>query len=354
VPGVAAAVSGERSSVTVGVVCSWDEPELLDRIRAVDERVEVVFEPDLVGAPQFAGDKTGDPDFVRTPAQEQRWLDLIARSEVLFGIPDGFGPGLRLALDQPAVRWIHGLWAGVAEIVSEAEIPTSELERVKITSSAGVHAIPLAELTILGLLSFAKDAPRWSVDKAQRRWRRYAVSELDGKTLCILGLGAIGAEIARLASAFGMHTIGIRRRPELASPGVDEVHPPDRLLDVLARADALAIAAPATEQTRGMIGPEELRALKPGAVLVNVGRGSIIQEDALIEALRSGHLAGALLDVVATEPLPPDSELWSLDSVIITSHHGGASDRENERIIELFCDNLTRYLAGEPLINRIV
>jgi phosphoglycerate dehydrogenase-like enzyme len=346
-------VSDDGGRVTVGIACAWGEPELLDRIRAIDERIEVVFEPDLVGRPLYAGDKIGDLEFVRTPEQEQRWAELVGSSEVLFGIPDSFAPGLKLALDQPAVKWVHGLWAGVAEIVDQAEVPASERERVMITSSAGVHAVPLAELTMLGLLTFAKGVTEWSGDKAERRWRREAVSELSGQTLSILGLGAIGTEIARLANAFGMRTIGIRRRPGPVH-GVDEVHPPDRLLDVLERSDALAIAAPATPETDGMVGPAELEALRPGAVLVNVGRGSILQEDALIDAIRSGHLGGALLDVVSTEPLPPESELWALENVIITSHHGGASDRENERLIDLFCTNLLRYLAGEPLINRIL
>jgi phosphoglycerate dehydrogenase-like enzyme len=157
--------------------------------------------------------------------------------------------------------------------------------------------------------------------------------------------------VARLAKAFGMRTVGFRRTEAPPPADVDEVHGPGRLAELAGRADAMVVSLPLTEATAGMIDRATIEALPPTCIFVNVGRGGVVDEPALIEALRERRIAGAVLDVFATEPLPPDSPLWTLDNVVVTPHAVALSDRENERIVQLFVANLRRYLAGEPLVN---
>jgi len=175
--------------------------------------------------------------------------------------------------------------------------------------------------------------------------------------LGLVGLGGVGREIARLARAIGMRVLAIRRSPgeactgDAAVPDVEAVYSPDRLRELLAVSDYLTLILPHTEETAGLIGKAELAAMKPGAVFINIARGSIVDEPALIDAIRCGHLGGAALDVFAVEPLPPESPLWDMPNVLITSHTVSTAMDENELVVDLFCDNLRRYLAGEPLRN---
>ncbi|MGH2866468.1 MAG: D-2-hydroxyacid dehydrogenase, partial [Solirubrobacteraceae bacterium] len=228
-----------------------------------------------------------------------------------------------------------------------------ELERVVVTSASGVHAGPLAEFCLMGLLHFIKGVPRLSADQRAHHWDHYPVAELRGNTVLVLGLGAIGTEVARLAKAFGMHTIGVNRRGVSDSPHVDEVYESEHLHDVLTRADTVVVTLPLTEETRGMLDLDAFAALRPGAILVNVGRGGVIDEPALVQSLREQRLKGAALEVFATEPLPADSPLWDLSNVMISPHTAALSMRENERIDELFTENLRRYLCGEELRSRV-
>jgi phosphoglycerate dehydrogenase-like enzyme len=216
-----------------------------------------------------------------------------------------------------------------------------------------VNAGPLAEFSMLGLLAFAKGLPRLLADKRDHRWDHYPVSELRGATILVLGLGQIGIEVARLASASGMKVLAINRRGTSDSPHVSELRTPDALMALLPRADAVVITLPLTEATGGLLDARAIARMKQGAILVNVGRGGVLDEQALVSALRAGKLAGAALDVFATEPLPADSPLWDLPNVLISPHTAALSLRENERIVRLFADNIERYLAGQPLRNRV-
>jgi phosphoglycerate dehydrogenase-like enzyme len=205
----------------------------------------------------------------------------------------------------------------------------------------------------MGLLALTKDLPRLQADQRAHHWDHYPVAELHGRTLLILGLGAIGTEVARLAKAFGMHTIGINRGGTSDTPHVDEAHMTNDLHELLERADALVVTLPLTDETTGMLDARAIGHLKPDAVLVNVGRGKIIDEPALVQALREQRLRGAALEVFATEPLPDDSPLWDLPDVLISPHTAALSLHENERIVELFCKNLRRYGRGEQLLDRV-
>lgn len=335
------------------VITSYFEPELVEQLCAVDERLDVRFEPDLLPPPTYPSDHRGDPAWSRTPEQEQRFGDLIAEAEIMFGFPREDPAQLAWAVRHaPNLRYVQCTFAGAGQQVREAELTEDELARILFASSVGVHATPLAEWSLFGLLALRKGLPRLQADARERRWNHYPTAELRGETLLVVGVGEIGAEVARLASAFGMRVLGIKRTPEPV-PFVDEIHPTVRLDELAADADGIVLTLPLTDETVGLVSRRTIDVLKPNAIVVNVGRGPVVDEEALIDALRAGRIAGAALDVFATEPLPADSPLWELENVIVSPHTAALSIHENARIVELFCENLRRFLAGEELLSRI-
>ncbi len=332
------------------LVCSWLEPEHVERIRQVDDRLEVLYEPSLLAPPRYIADHTAP--VTRTPEQEARWRELLARAEILFDFDRSSGP--ELARRAPGVRWVQATSAGIGDYVRKMGYAESMPETVFSTAS-GVHARPLAEFCIMVMLAFHKKLLLSLRDQRERRWYRFAAGELDGQTLVIVGVGRIGKEIARLARAFGMRVVGVKRTIVGVDPEglhLDALYAPGDLPRALAVAQNLVLIAPHTSETSGMIGARELATLPRGAVFINIGRGALVDEPALIESLRSGHLLGAGLDVFAQEPLPPDNPLWGMENVIVCAHSASTAYRENERITDLFCRNLRRYLDGEPLLNR--
>jgi glyoxylate/hydroxypyruvate reductase A len=331
------------------------EAELVERMTKSDRQLEVLFEPDLLPPPRFPSDHRGAEDFRRSPAEEQRWQAMLERAEILFGLPGDSPEGLAQAVRAyPGLRWVQATSAGAGEQVRAAALTAEELSRVTVTTAAGIHAVPLAEFCMLGLLAFARGLPALQADQQARRWgAHHPVPELAGRRLVIAGMGQIGAEVARLARAFGMEVIGVTRSGRSDCGDVAAVHPTSELPQLLEEADALVIAMPLTEETRGLIDAPTLARLKPGATLVNVGRGGVVDEDALVRALQDGRIAGAALDVFTREPLPEDSPLWELPSVILSPHTAALSVHENERIVERFLTNLQRYRRREPLLSRV-
>ncbi len=249
----------------------------------------------------------------------------------------------------PGLEWLHTFNTGVDHPVFKGLLDRG----VAITNYPIVAAVPIAHTAIAGLLMLARGFPHWLEAQLERRWSPQSPSalpeRLEDQTLVVLGLGAIGSEIARLARAIGLRVIGIRRSPAGSNDPVDEVYRPQQLEQVLGRADWLAISCPLTSETRGWIDRSLLRSLPRGARVINVARGEIVDEDALIEALRDGHLAGAYLDVFAQEPLPESSPLWSLPNVIVTPHNAAASGGIELRHIPGFLANLERWLRKQPL-----
>jgi phosphoglycerate dehydrogenase-like enzyme len=338
------------------MIASPLEAELVARIRRADPRIEVLWEPDLLPPARYPADHGGDPAFRRDRAGEARWRAMLDRAEVLFGVPgDSVDALAEVVTSAPRIRWIHATSAGAGEWVRRANLAPEDLERVAITTSSGVHAVPLAEFAILGLLAIAKELPRLVTDQRAKVWPevRQPLRELHGQTLFLLGLGAIGREVARLGKALGMRTVGFRRTQGPPPEWVDEVHGPERLPDLAGEADAVVVSLPLTEQTAGLVDRATIERLPPDCIFVNVGRGGVVDEPALIDALRERRIGGAVLDVFAEEPLPPDSPLWTLPNVLVTPHAAALSARENERIVELFVANLRRFLDGDPLTNVI-
>jgi phosphoglycerate dehydrogenase-like enzyme len=205
------------------------------------------------------------------------------------------------------------------------------------------------------MLMFVRDAHAYFVNKQNQVWQRHLPDQLCGKTLGVVGLGTIGEGIARAAKAFDMRVVATRRRvtEHKASPVADALYPADKLVEMLGKSDFVVVAVALTDETRKLIGERELRAMKPTAYIINIARGAVIDEAALTRALKERWIAGAGLDVFEREPLPQDNELWTLPNVIITPHVAGIMPDYNARAVEVFCENLRRYLAGQPLMNVI-
>jgi phosphoglycerate dehydrogenase-like enzyme len=246
------------------------------------------------------------------------------------------------------LRWIHATAAGIDTLL----YPAVQEGKVLLTSSVGVHSTGLPEHVMALILMFARRLHTAVRDQMLHRWNRASAigEEVSGKTLGILGLGTIGRTLSHRASAFGMRVIGTKRTPG-SIPHVERVLPPEGTGEVLRESDFVAVILPLTPQTRGLINARTLALMKRTAVLINVGRGAVVQEEALIEALRAGAISGAGLDVFEREPLPADSPLYDMENVVITPHVSGASPTYFDRAIPLFCENLRRYLTGQPMIN---
>ncbi|MFC2005559.1 D-2-hydroxyacid dehydrogenase [Chloroflexota bacterium] len=283
----------------------------------------------------------------QAPEPQEDLDTLLAQAEIIFGValfPED------LLSRAPKLKWIHIGGTGI-----DLYLSTGIFEgNVTITNSRGVPAVPISEHVLGFMFMLAKNAERLLGNKQDRRWERFVTMELRDRTVGIIGLGAIGSEVARLAKGIGMRVLATRRSATGQQSkvfGVDEIYPPSNLLQMLSESDFVVVAAPLTAETMGLIGEAELRAMQPTAYLINIARGRIVDQSALIRALREGWIAGAGLDVFESEPLPADSELWELPNVLLSSHMAGSTDRRNQRVLGLFCDNLKRYLAGEQLLN---
>jgi glyoxylate/hydroxypyruvate reductase len=333
--------------VTVQVlIASPLEADLVERLQALDPRLAVTYRADLLGTPRYHGDHY--PPVARTPAQAAAWAELLAQAEVLFDV-DQPSVGPDFPRRAPRVRWIQASSSGVGAWVRRLGLVDAP---VLVTNAAGIHAVPLAEFAVFGMLYFARRMPAVIADQRTHHWARFHVELVRGKTLAIVGLGAVGSEVARLGRQLGLRVLGLRRSTA-ESVLVDRLFRPAELVSMLAESDYVVLCVPSTAETTALLGEAEFAAMRPGAVLSNIARGQVVDEGALIAALRSGHLGGAALDVFAREPLPPDSPLWDMPNVLITPHSMSTALGENTLLTELFADNLRRYLAGEPLRNAV-
>ena len=276
-----------------------------------------------------------DLQIARTPLETR---EMISSADIL--MTAGLSEDVLDATN--ALRWVQAVSSGVDFY------PRDRLKEANITltNAAGIHGEPIAEQVLGYLLTFERQLHVARDQQSQRRWQRYEVGELRGKTLGLIGAGAVGTRLVEMLEPFEMEILVLRQRPDMVLPGVAEVVGPDRLYDLLARVDYLVIACPLTTTTSGMLGHEELGALDASAVLINIARGAIVDQRALVAQLQSRGLRGAALDVFEDEPLAPDSPLWDLPNVLITPHMAGTSPNEAPRLAELFAENYAAFTRG--------
>jgi phosphoglycerate dehydrogenase-like enzyme len=251
----------------------------------------------------------------------------------------------------PNLRWLQIFFVG-----TDNPVYGQIIERgVTITNASGSTAVPIAQTAITGMLMLNRGFPRWMDAQRRRAWEPIhegdVPRDLEGQQLVVLGLGAIGTEIARLGKAIGLRVTGVRRSPRKADDPVDDLVPPSRLADVLPGSDWLALACPLTDETRRIIDAAAIARMPRGAHILNVARGQVVDEAAMIEALRSGQLGGAYLDVFEKEPLPADSPLWDLPNVIITPHNSAAAQGNDERGNRIFLRNFRNFALAEEMEN---
>lgn len=327
------------------------EAEQVERIRAVDPSVTVLYEPELLPPERYPADHGGDPGFRRTAAEEERYWEILNQAQVLYGFPNENPAGLaRIAASNPRLQWIHAMTAGAGGTVKASGLDTECLSKLKITSSAGVHALPLAEFAALGILNGFKRSAELAQDQAAKLWPevRTPTRLVNGSHLVITGLGEIGLETARIARALGMTVSGTKRTVEPLA-GIEEVTDNEGLAGLLAGADAVVNTLPGTPYTEKLFNRAIFAAMNPGTVFVNVGRGTVVDEAALLEALDNGQVSYACLDVFAVEPLPQGSPLWNHPRVMVSPHTSALSAAENRLIAERFCSNLRTFLDGGDL-----
>lgn len=332
------------------VVASYFEDENVELIRKVDGEFEVVYRRDLVPPPRWPGDVVGEAGWRRTPEQNEEFLSMLSEAEVLLDFPKGLEGDLTKI--SPKLRWVQGGMAGAGPVARNAGLLDTN---VVVTTASGVFSNPLAEFVLGGMLHHAKDFERLRERKAAKSWNEEQTGTLEGKTLCIIGTGSIGRAISERAKPFGMKILGVKRTVRDEDPAqkyADELYAAEDLHDALRVADYVAVTLPHTEDTERLVDSKAMQAMKPGAYFANVGRGAVVDEEALIEGLKSGRISGAALDVFAQEPLPKESPLWTLENVIVSPHStDNVPHLMEKKLVELFCANLRRYLGGEELTN---
>jgi phosphoglycerate dehydrogenase-like enzyme len=336
------------------VVASHLGEEQCDFIEKIEPRVEMVRDLSLIRPPRFPGDHTGDPGFVRSSAEEARFRALLDSAEALYGVPDGSPEALHRTVRANAdLIWVHTPRSGGGEQVKAAQLDECSLRKVAFTTSAGVHAEPLAEFAILGVLAGAKNLDRLQAHQRRHEWvLPWAMGGVSGQRAVVVGLGNIGRAVVTKLAALGADVTGVHRRP-VTVPGATRVVSVADLPSVLPHADSVILALPATDSTHKLFDRALFSVVKPGATFVNVGRGSTVDEEALVDALADGRIGFAALDVFAVEPLPADSPLWDMPGVIVSPHGASATTDEDRRIAELFAENASRLLNGEQMLNVI-
>ncbi len=330
-------------------ISTYFEPDEIEFLRAevLKRGLNLFYHPEWLQKAAFPAQHIHKVNL--TPDQEKQWLEELNRTDIMLDFESHTLNRWQSENLVPRLRWIQASSAGVGQTMAAAGL---EKTGIIITTASGLHAVPLAEYVILGLLMWIKQFPLITHQRQGKVWKQYSTDELPGKVLGIIGPGKIGREVARLAKAFGMQVLAAPSTLEGRSP---EDYNADALFStekpafhqVLGQLDALVLAMPHTPKTERMIGREEFEALKPGAYFINIARGKVVDEEALIEALKSGKLGGAALDVFETEPLPPESPFWEMPNVLVTPHSASTVYQENRRIIELFLENLDLFLAGQ-------
>jgi phosphoglycerate dehydrogenase-like enzyme len=337
-----------NSSHTI-FVASPLEPVHVETIRRVDPaRLTIIHQPDILPPTRYVADHIGAP-FQRNDEQARRWRDGLAAADILWDLP-------RSAADiacATRLKWVQTTSTGVGQLVRTLGLQNSD---VLITTARGVHAGPLAEFVFMALLAHWRGLRHLDVEQKAHRWTRYCGEEVAGRTVVVVGAGDLARGVARLARALDMRVIAVAREPAKSRAHdalFDEVVPRSALHAALGRADATVVTVPHTPETEHFIDAATFAAMRPGSAFVNIARGQVVDQDALIVNLRSNHIGFAALDVATVEPLPAESPLWDLPNVLISPHSASTVTSENAKITAIFCRNLRAYLDGrrDAMIN---
>ncbi len=277
--------------------------------------------------------------------EEAKLPELVTDADVLFA--GRFNPQIFRAASK--LRWVHSIGAGVDRFL----FPEFVESEVQLTNSSGVHSTPMAEHALAIMLMFTRRMHKLMISKAQRRWDRMPLEEIAGKTCGIVGLGKIGTELAKKCHALGIRVLAVKRNPSPKPDFVDQLGGREFLPALLQESNFVVLTLPFTRETKGMIGEDEIRAMRKNGYLINLSRGALVNESALIKALKEERIAGAGLDVFETEPLDPGSELWALENVILTPHVAGSTPQYYDRAVGIFCENMRRFAKGKPLMNLV-
>jgi phosphoglycerate dehydrogenase-like enzyme len=341
----------DRLRVVVATPLAEQHCEMIERL---EPRIDLIRDQSLYPPMRHPADFAGDPSFRRTPSQQQDFENMVDSAEALYGIPDVDPDALRRTVDaNPALRWVHTMAAGGGSQVKGAALTKDQLSRILFTTSAGVHGGPLAEFAVFGVLAGAKDLGRLIAQQRDQRWTgRWEMRQVSEMTVLVVGLGGIGREVVEKLAGLGATVIGTSRHGAPVDR-VDRLIRVDDIVSTVPEVDAIVLTLPGTAATEKLIGAEVFAAVKPGTILVNVGRGTVIDEDALLPALRDGRIGFAALDVFATEPLPDDSPLWTEPHVLVSPHTAALNSAEDRLIAELFAANATRLLDGDELVNAV-
>lgn len=325
-------------------IASYFEEESVRRVRGAQGAERVLYDASLVAPPRWPGDIVGERGWRRTPEQQEEFLAMLKEAEILLDFPQGLDGTLPEAA--PKLRWVQGGMAGAGPVARDAGLLETD---VVVTTASGVFSKQLAEFVVGGMIHHAKRFDRLRENRLKRAWIEEETGTLEGKSVCVIGTGSIGKAIAHLARPFGMKVVGVKRtvRPGDSVEGFDALYETKDLHEALKDADYVSITLPQKPDTERLVDGAAFAAMRPGVHLSNVGRGVVVDEDALVEALESGHISGAALDVFATEPLPEESPLWGFDNVIISPHSTDNVARLTEvKFVDLFLENLRRYRAG--------
>ncbi len=312
-----------------------------ERIRAVDERIRLhVLSRDAARRLNDPQREVDDP-----AAADEEVRAALAAAEIWFGFS---WPEMKFPSTDGKLRWIQLASAGAEGLLNQQ--PPQHLQ---LTNSSGLAATPIGEWVLTFMLMHAKQMPLALDQQRNATWKRYRVTTLRDSTVAVIGLGAIGGEVARLSHAFGARVIATRRsaQPGDSAEFVDALFPADALHEVLAQADYVALCVPGTNETRRLIGAAELAGMQPNAVLINIARGTVVDWGAMCDALRASNLAAVYTDVSDPEPLPPDDPSWQVPNLFITPHNSGNQPDYVDRAADLLIENLRRYLQSEPLAN---
>ncbi|HEY3981706.1 MAG TPA: D-2-hydroxyacid dehydrogenase [Streptosporangiaceae bacterium] len=347
-------MSAARPTIVIG---SFLEEEQVARIAAAPAAGRVIYEPALLPVPRYPCDHTG-PKRDLGAADTDRWRALSAQAEVYFDF-DWLDPA-GMAGHSPGLRWIQATSAGIGGFMQRTGLDASvsgasvsAQGSLTVTTAGGIHAVPLAEFAVTGALHFIKGVPQLQQRQRARHWERYTTRQLAGQRALVVGLGGMGRQVAASFAALGVEVWGLGRAgARYDVPALSRVITRDGLDAALPGIGVLVLCCPLTDETEGLIGARQLSLLPPGAVLVNISRGQVVDQAALTAALRDGHLGGACLDVFTTEPLPPEDPLWGLDNVLVSPHSASTVATENVALTDLFLDNLARRATGDPLRNR--